>query len=137
MMMTKGNDDDEMQWHVTPDHVLQPCTGYWGIALKEWEVIKQVSTMIICLFVCFLFVSCLFLVCDCPPAIGGEQAGLRFQILDQQVSQSLKLNIYSRGLLNGLIMAKVANFKNPLFISIVIVNNLFHLKTDAQKWSRG
>ena len=97
-------------------------------------MIKQVSTMIICLFVCFLFV---LLVCDCPPAIGGEQAGLRFQILDQQVSQSLNLNIYSRGLLNGLIMAKVANFKNPLFISIVIVNNLFHLKTDAQKWSRG
>ena len=42
MMMTKGNDDDEMQWHVTPDHVLYPCNGYWGIALKEWEVIKQV-----------------------------------------------------------------------------------------------
>ena len=50
-----------LQLHVTPDHVLQPCTGYWGIALKEWEVIKQVSTMISCLFVCFLFVfSCLF-----------------------------------------------------------------------------
>ena len=91
--------------------------------------------LLVCLFfVCFLFV---LLVCDCPPAIGGEQAGLRFQLLDQQVSQSLNLNIYSRGLLNGLIMAKVANFKNPLFISIVIVNNLFHLKTDAQKWSRG
>ena len=91
--------------------------------------------LLVCLFfVCFLFV---LLVCDCPPAIGGEQAGLRFQLLDQQVSQSLNLNIYSRGLLNGLNMAKVANFKNPLFISIVIVNNLFHLKTDAQKWSRG
>ena len=54
--------DDHLQLHVTPDHVLQPCTGYWGIALKEWEVIKQVSTMIGCLFVClfvFLFV-CLF-----------------------------------------------------------------------------
>ena len=54
-----------LQLHVTPDHVLQPCTGYWGIALKEWEVIKQVSTMIICLFVCFLFVShlfCLFVI---------------------------------------------------------------------------
>ena len=92
--------------------------------------------LLVCLlFVCFfLFV---LLVCDCPPAIGGEQAGLRFQLLDQQVSQSLNLNIYSRGLLNGLIMAKLANFKNPLFISIVIINNLFNLKRDAQKFSRG
>ena len=75
------------------------------------------------LLVCFFFVCFLFvlLVSDCPPAIGGEQAGLRFQLLDQQVSQSLNLNIYSRGLLNGLIMAKLANFKNPLFISIVSI----------------
>ena len=65
------------------------------------------------------------------------EADAELGVLDQQVSQSLNLNIYSRGLLNGLIMAKVANFKNPLFILIVIVNNLFHLKTDAQKWSRG
>ena len=100
-------------------------SGKWSNRSQQW--------LFACLFV-FLFV---LLVCDCPPAIGGEQAGLRFQLLDQQVSQSLNLNIYSRGLLNGLNMAKVANFKNPLFISIVIVNNLFHLKTDAQKWSRG
>ena len=29
------------QKHVTPDTVLQPCIGYWGIAIKEWQVIKQ------------------------------------------------------------------------------------------------
>jgi len=29
------------QMHITPDHVLMPCLGYWGIAIKEWEVIKQ------------------------------------------------------------------------------------------------
>ena len=32
------------QWHVTPDHLLMPCVGYWGVAIKEWEVIKQVNT---------------------------------------------------------------------------------------------
>ena len=32
------------QWHVTPDPLTLPCEGYWGIALKEWQVIKQVIT---------------------------------------------------------------------------------------------
>ena len=31
------------QKHVTPNHLTQPCEGQWGIALKEWQVIKQVS----------------------------------------------------------------------------------------------
>ena len=28
-------------WHLSPDPVLFPCVGVWGIALKEWQVIKQ------------------------------------------------------------------------------------------------
>ena len=31
------------QTHITPDQVKQPCIGTWGIAIKEWEVIKQVQ----------------------------------------------------------------------------------------------
>jgi hypothetical protein len=31
------------QTHITPDNVKQPCIGTWGIAIKEWEVIKQVK----------------------------------------------------------------------------------------------
>ena len=31
------------QMHVTPDPVGMPCVGYWGIAIKEWQVIKQVG----------------------------------------------------------------------------------------------
>ena len=36
-------EDNKQQVHVTPDHLTQPCEGQWGIALKEWQVIKQVS----------------------------------------------------------------------------------------------
>ena len=36
-------EDNKKQIHVTPDHLTQPCEGQWGIALKEWQVIKQVS----------------------------------------------------------------------------------------------
>ena len=35
--------DNKKQTHVTPDHLTQPCEGQWGIALKEWQGIKQVS----------------------------------------------------------------------------------------------
>ena len=31
------------QWHLTPDPILKPCTGKWGLVFKEWEVIKQVA----------------------------------------------------------------------------------------------
>ncbi len=31
------------QWHVNPDPINMKCEGFWGIAIKEWEVIKQVS----------------------------------------------------------------------------------------------
>ena len=34
------------QWHVTPDNILQPCVGIWGIAIKEWQTIKQVQCWI-------------------------------------------------------------------------------------------
>ena len=36
-----GTTMKKSQMHITPDHLLQPCIGYWGIALKEWQVIKQ------------------------------------------------------------------------------------------------
>ena len=42
----EGSGEEEVrrsQWHITPDHLLHPCVGYWGIAIKEWEVIKQVE----------------------------------------------------------------------------------------------
>jgi hypothetical protein len=35
--------EKKTQWHITPDHLTMPCIGYWGIALKEWQVIKQVN----------------------------------------------------------------------------------------------
>ena len=38
--------EKKTQWHVTPDVLTLPCNGYWGIAIKEWQVIKQV---------CYLF----------------------------------------------------------------------------------
>ena len=31
------------QRHLTPDPILKPCTGKWGLVFKEWEVIKQVA----------------------------------------------------------------------------------------------
>ena len=31
------------QWHITPDPILKPCDGFWGLVFKEWEVIKQVA----------------------------------------------------------------------------------------------
>ena len=37
------------QIHVTPDHLTQPCEGQWGIALKELQVIKQVTLLILLL----------------------------------------------------------------------------------------
>jgi hypothetical protein len=41
-VVTNGTTQEKRsQMHITPDHVLQPCVGYWGIALKEWQVIKQ------------------------------------------------------------------------------------------------
>ena len=39
---TEG-ENKKSQWHLTPDPVLYPCEGYWGLALKEWETIKQVK----------------------------------------------------------------------------------------------
>ena len=38
---TENGTQKHSQMHITPDHVLQPCVGYWGIAIKEWQVIKQ------------------------------------------------------------------------------------------------
>ena len=29
--------------HVNPDPVNMNCEGTWGIAIKEWQVIKQVN----------------------------------------------------------------------------------------------
>ena len=37
----EGTKIKNSQWHITPDHVLMPCIGNWGISLKEWQVIKQ------------------------------------------------------------------------------------------------
>ena len=31
----------ETQSHLTPNQLTNPCKGYWGIAIKEWQVIKQ------------------------------------------------------------------------------------------------
>ena len=33
-------DRQETKKHVTPNHGTHPCVGQWGIALKEWQVIK-------------------------------------------------------------------------------------------------
>ena len=39
----QGNKKKKLtQWHVTPDSISHPCVGIWGIAIKEWETIKQV-----------------------------------------------------------------------------------------------
>ena len=35
------------QWHITPDPILKPCRGNWGLVFKEWEVIKQVATFLL------------------------------------------------------------------------------------------
>ena len=40
-------EDNKQQVHVTPDHLTQPCEGQWGIALKEWQVIKQVGLKLV------------------------------------------------------------------------------------------
>ena len=37
-----GKKEKKTQWHITPDAVLYPCQGYWGVSMKEWETIKQV-----------------------------------------------------------------------------------------------
>ena len=37
-----SNKIKKRQWHITPDAVLYPCQGYWGVAIKQWETIKQV-----------------------------------------------------------------------------------------------
>ena len=35
------------QSHLTPNQLTHPCIGQWGIALKEWQVIKQVQMFLI------------------------------------------------------------------------------------------
>ena len=36
-----GTKEKLTQMHITPDHLLMPCVGFWGISIKEWQVIKQ------------------------------------------------------------------------------------------------
>ena len=46
-IVTKGEKKEKRtQWHVSPDPLTHPCSGYWGIAIKEWQVIKQVHYFI-------------------------------------------------------------------------------------------
>ena len=43
---TEGQGDNKVkksQKHITPNHAARPCVGQWGIAIKEWQVIKQVK----------------------------------------------------------------------------------------------
>jgi len=41
----EGFGDDRVRkssLHMTPNQITFPCIGTWGIAIKEWQVIKQV-----------------------------------------------------------------------------------------------
>jgi hypothetical protein len=38
-----ANATTQSQTHITPDHVQKMCVGTWGIVIKEWEVITEVS----------------------------------------------------------------------------------------------